>query len=77
MALAVRNLHASEVKCFLNGVNLPNVVHPKTLIAKAVGVLFSAAVGPGAVRRGSLAGRRGVDKLGRGLIEILDEALTY
>lgn len=34
-----------EVKSRLNGVDLPNVVAPKTYVAKAVGVLFSVAAG--------------------------------
>lgn len=34
-----------EVKCRLNGVDLPNIVAPKTYVAKAVGVLFSVASG--------------------------------
>merc|ERR1719271_383230 len=34
-----------EIKCFLNGVNLPNVVHFKTLIAKATGVMLSVSAG--------------------------------
>uniref|UniRef100_A0A7S4QMQ0 Chloride channel protein n=1 Tax=Alexandrium monilatum TaxID=311494 RepID=A0A7S4QMQ0_9DINO len=32
-----------EVKCRLNGVDLPNVVEPRTYVAKALGVLFSVA----------------------------------
>jgi chloride channel 7 len=34
-----------EVKCYLNGVHLPNVVALKTLVAKAPGVMFSVAAG--------------------------------
>eukprot|EP00435_Cladocopium_sp_Y103_P003254 s6515_g1.t1 len=31
-----------EIKCFLNGIHLPKLVSPKTLFAKAVGIVFSA-----------------------------------
>lgn len=34
-----------EIKCFLNGIDLPRVVRVKTLIAKVVGVTFSVASG--------------------------------
>jgi len=34
-----------EVKCYLNGVHLPNVVELKTLICKAPGVMFSVSAG--------------------------------
>lgn len=34
-----------EIKCYLNGVKVPHVVRLKTLICKAVGVLFSVAGG--------------------------------
>ncbi|PIK48359.1 putative chloride transport protein 6 [Apostichopus japonicus] len=34
-----------EIKCYLNGVKVPHVVRLKTLIAKAVGVLFSVSGG--------------------------------
>lgn len=34
-----------EIKCFLNGINLPRVVRIKTLICKVVGVTFSVAAG--------------------------------
>jgi H+/Cl- antiporter ClcA len=34
-----------EIKCFLNGIDLPGVVKVKTLIAKVVGVSFSVAAG--------------------------------
>jgi len=34
-----------EIKCFLNGINLPRVVRVKTLICKVVGVTFSVAAG--------------------------------
>lgn len=34
-----------EIKCYLNGVKIPGVLHPKTLVAKATGVLFSVAAG--------------------------------
>ena len=35
----------SEVKCFLNGVDLPRIVSFKTLVCKVVGVAFSVAAG--------------------------------
>jgi chloride channel 7 len=34
-----------EVKCFLNGIDLPRVVRIKTLLCKVVGVTFSVAAG--------------------------------
>jgi chloride channel 7 len=34
-----------EIKCFLNGINLPRVVRIRTLICKVVGVTFSVAAG--------------------------------
>jgi len=34
-----------EIKCYLNGVKVPNVVRIKTLFCKAIGVLFSVASG--------------------------------
>ena len=34
-----------EIKCYLNGVKIPRVVRLQSLIAKAVGVLFSVAGG--------------------------------
>ncbi|XP_071945627.1 H(+)/Cl(-) exchange transporter 6-like [Antedon mediterranea] len=34
-----------EIKCYLNGVKIPRVVRLKTLVCKAVGVLFSVAGG--------------------------------
>jgi H+/Cl- antiporter ClcA len=34
-----------EIKCFLNGIDLPGVVTVKTLFAKVVGVSFSVAAG--------------------------------
>lgn len=34
-----------EVKCFLNGIDLPRIVRIKTLICKVVGVTFSVAAG--------------------------------
>jgi hypothetical protein len=34
-----------EIKCFLNGIDLPRVVRIKTLICKVVGVIFSVAAG--------------------------------
>jgi len=34
-----------EVKCFLNGIDLPRIVRVKTLLCKVVGVAFSVAAG--------------------------------
>mmetsp|Transcript_674 Transcript_674/g.807 ORF Transcript_674/g.807 Transcript_674/m.807 type:complete len:901 (+) Transcript_674:290-2992(+) len=34
-----------EIKCFLNGIDLPRVVRIKTLLAKVIGVTFSVASG--------------------------------
>lgn len=34
-----------EIKCYLNGIKVPHVTRVGTLIAKAVGVLFSVAGG--------------------------------
>ena len=34
-----------EIKCFLNGVKVPHVTRLFTLLAKAIGVLFSVAGG--------------------------------
>lgn len=34
-----------EIKCFLNGIDLPRVVKVKTLFAKVIGVTFSVAAG--------------------------------
>ncbi|XP_048581083.1 H(+)/Cl(-) exchange transporter 6 isoform X2 [Nematostella vectensis] len=34
-----------EIKCYLNGIKVPHVVRLKTLVSKAVGVLFSVAGG--------------------------------
>lgn len=34
-----------EVKCFLNGLNIPRLVRFKTLVCKAVGIIFSCSSG--------------------------------
>eukprot|EP00928_Gymnodinium_smaydae_P062951 TRINITY_DN4666_c0_g4_i1.p1 TRINITY_DN4666_c0_g4~~TRINITY_DN4666_c0_g4_i1.p1 ORF type:complete len:766 (-),score=163.32 TRINITY_DN4666_c0_g4_i1:925-3222(-) len=34
-----------EIKCYLNGINFPNVVGVKTLAAKAIGIVFSVSAG--------------------------------
>ncbi|CAE8615621.1 unnamed protein product, partial [Polarella glacialis] len=34
-----------EIKCFLNGIDFPNVVGLKTLCAKAIGIVFSVTAG--------------------------------
>ena len=34
-----------EIKCFLNGIDLPRIVRFKTLACKVVGLVFSVAAG--------------------------------
>lgn len=34
-----------EIKCYLNGIKIPNVGRLRTLVSKAIGVLFSVAGG--------------------------------
>ena len=34
-----------EIKCFLNGIDLPRIVRVKTLVCKVVGIAFSVAAG--------------------------------
>ena len=34
-----------EIKCYLNGIKVPNVGRLRTLVSKAIGVLFSVAGG--------------------------------
>lgn len=34
-----------EIKCFLNGIDLPRIVHVKTVFCKVIGVTFSVAAG--------------------------------
>lgn len=34
-----------EIKCYLNGLNIPRVVRAKTLLCKAVGIIFSCSSG--------------------------------
>ena len=43
-----------EIKCFLNGINIPRVVRVKTLACKAFGVLFSVAGGLPAGKEGPM-----------------------
>lgn len=43
-----------EIKCFLNGINIPRVVRIKTLMCKALGVLFSVAGGLPAGKEGPM-----------------------
>ncbi len=43
-----------EIKCFLNGINLPSVVTLKTLIAKVSGVIFTVAGGLPAGKEGPM-----------------------
>ncbi len=45
-----------EIKCYLNGVKVPHVTRIGTLIAKAIGVLFSVAGGIVIVHMLSLRG---------------------
>lgn len=48
-----------EIKCYLNGVKVPGVVRLRTVVCKAVGVLFSVA-----------GGKKGCDVLlGQGITE--------
>ncbi|EKU20047.1 chloride channel protein 7, partial [Nannochloropsis gaditana CCMP526] len=42
---AVGGSGMAEVKSYLNGVNLPHVMHFNTLYGKAVGVIFAQASG--------------------------------
>ena len=34
-----------EVKCFLNGLNVPRLVRFKTLVCKMIGIIFSVSSG--------------------------------
>ena len=34
-----------EIKCYLNGLNIPRIVRMKTLLCKAVGIIFAVASG--------------------------------
>jgi len=34
-----------EIKCFLNGLNIPRIVRMKTLLCKVVGIVFSCSAG--------------------------------
>jgi chloride channel 7 len=34
-----------EIKCFLNGINIPRIVRMKTLFCKVVGIIFSCSAG--------------------------------
>ena len=34
-----------EVKCFLNGLNVPRLVRFKTLVCKTIGIIFSVSSG--------------------------------
>ena len=34
-----------EIKCFLNGLNIPRIVRVKSLIAKVIGIIFSCSAG--------------------------------
>ena len=34
-----------EIKCFLNGINIPRVVSIKTLVCKIIGIIFSCSAG--------------------------------
>ena len=49
-----------EIKCFLNGINLPKVVRIKTLICKVVGVTFSVAAGLPVGKEGPMVHSGGV-----------------
>jgi chloride channel 7 len=41
----VDGLGIPEVKCFLNGLNIPRLVRMKTLICKTVGIVFAVSAG--------------------------------
>ncbi len=49
-----------EIKCFLNGINLPRVVRIKTLICKVVGVTFSVSAGLPVGKEGPMVHSGGV-----------------
>jgi hypothetical protein len=49
-----------EIKCFLNGINLPKVVRIKTLVCKVVGVTFSVAAGLPVGKEGPMVHSGGV-----------------
>mmetsp|Transcript_687 Transcript_687/g.965 ORF Transcript_687/g.965 Transcript_687/m.965 type:complete len:937 (-) Transcript_687:8-2818(-) len=49
-----------EIKCFLNGIDLPRVVRIKTLICKVVGVTFSVAAGLPVGKEGPMVHSGGV-----------------
>lgn len=49
-----------EIKCFLNGINLPRVVRIKTLICKVVGVMFSVSAGLPVGKEGPMVHSGGV-----------------
>lgn len=44
-----------EVKCFLNGIDLPRIVRVKTLLCKVIGVTFSVAAGLPVGKEGPMA----------------------
>ena len=49
-----------EIKCFLNGINMPRVVRIKTLICKVIGVTFSVAAGLPVGKEGPMVHSGGV-----------------
>jgi H+/Cl- antiporter ClcA len=49
-----------EIKCFLNGINLPRVVRIKTLLCKVIGVTFSVAAGLPVGKEGPMVHSGGV-----------------
>lgn len=49
-----------EIKCFLNGINLPRVVRIKTLLCKVIGVTFSVSAGLPVGKEGPMVHSGGV-----------------
>lgn len=49
-----------EIKCFLNGIDLPRIVRFKTLVCKVVGVTFSVAAGLPVGKEGPMVHSGGV-----------------
>jgi H+/Cl- antiporter ClcA len=60
-----------EVKSFLNGVNLKNVLEAKTMIAKAIGIIFTVSGGLPAGKEGPMI------HMGSGLAVLLSESHLF
>ena len=39
------NVGIPEIKCFLNGLNIPRIVSAKTLVCKGIGIVFACSGG--------------------------------